>query len=71
MAEARLGQADATLADLKTAEETQRRAIVHLPEMKKTYSQDLASILKTHARLLDQVGRPEEAAKLRDEANSL
>jgi hypothetical protein len=39
--------------------------------MKKTYSQDLASILKTHARLLDQVGRPEEAAKLRDEANSL
>ena len=71
MAEPRLGQADATLADLKTAEETQRRAIVHLPEMKKTYSQDLASILKTHARLLDQVGRPEEAAKLRDEANSL
>ncbi len=71
MVEARLGQADACFADLRIAEETHRKAIVHLPEMKKTYSQTLASILKTHATLLDQVGRPEEAAKLRAEAAAL
>jgi hypothetical protein len=71
MAEVRLGQADATFADLRIAEETHRRAIAHLPEMKKTYSQYLASILRTHANLLDQVGRTEEAAKLRAEADSL
>lgn len=71
MVEARLGQADATFADLQTAEETHRRAIAHLPEMKKSYGETLASILKTHANFLDQVGRPEEAAKLRAEAGSL
>jgi TonB family protein len=71
MAEARLGQADATFADLQIAEETIRRAIVHLPEMKKPYSQTLASILRTHANFLDQVGRSEEAATLRTEADSL
>jgi len=71
IAEARLGQVDATFADLKTAEETERRAIIHLPEMKKIYSQDLAGILKTHATILEQLGRAEEAAKLRAEADSL
>jgi hypothetical protein len=71
MAEARLGQADATFADLQIAEETHRRAIANLPDMKKPYSQTLASILRTHANFLDQVGRTEEAAKLRAEADSL
>lgn len=71
MAEANLGQVDATLADLKMAEETHRRAIANLPEMKKTYSQYLASILKQHAILLDQLGKTEEAEKLRAEADSL
>jgi TonB family protein len=71
MAEARLGQADATFADLQIAEETHRRAIANLPDMKKPYSQTLASILRMHANFLDQVGRTEEAAKLRAEADSL
>lgn len=71
MVEARLGQADATFTDLQIAEETHRRAIAHLPEMKKSYGETLASILKTHANFLDQVGRPQEAVKLRAEAGSL
>jgi TonB family protein len=70
MAEARLGQTEATFTDLQIAEETHRRAIAHLPEMKKMYSQTLASILRMHADLLDQIGRTEEAAKLRAEADS-
>jgi TonB family protein len=71
IAEAHLGLADAAFSDLTIAEETLRRAIARLPEMSKTYSQYLAGILKTHAMWLDQVGRPEEAAKLRTEAGSL
>jgi len=71
IAEAHLGLADAAFSDLTIAEETLRRAIAHLPEMSKTYSQYLAGILKTHAMWLDQVGRPEEAVKLRTEAGSL
>jgi hypothetical protein len=71
MAEARLGQADATFADLQIAEETHRKAIKNLPEMKKSYGQTLASILRTHANFLEQLGRKEEAAKLRAEADSL
>jgi TonB family protein len=71
MAEAHLGQADATFADLQIAEETHRRAIINLPDMKKSYGQTFASILRTHARLLEQVGRTAEAAKLRAKADSL
>ena len=71
MVEARLGKTDDCLADLQIAEETHRKAIVNLPEMKKTYSQYLASILKTHATLLEQVGKADEAAKLRAEAAAL
>jgi TonB family protein len=71
VAEARLGQGEAASADLTVAEETHRRAIAHLPEMTKVYSQYLASILKQHATLLDEIGKPEEAAKLRAEASSL
>ncbi len=71
MAEANLGQVDATLADLQTAEAVHRQAIIHLPEMKKIYSQYLASILRQHAALLDQLGRTDEANKLRTEAASL
>lgn len=71
IAEAKLGKGEAASADLTVAEETHRRAIAHLPEMKKMYGQYLASILKQHATLLDEMGKPEEAAKLRAEASSL
>ena len=66
-----LGQGDAALADFSIAEETHRRAIVHLPEMKQMYSGYLASILKQHATLLESMGKPADAAKLRAEAASL
>jgi tetratricopeptide (TPR) repeat protein len=69
--EARLGQADAALADFSIAEETHRRAIKILPDMKQMYSRYLAVILKTHAALLDQMGKPRDAAQLRDEAAAL
>lgn len=71
IAEAKLGQGETASADLTVAEETHRRAIAHLPEMKKMYGQYLASILKQHATLLDEMGKSEEAAKLRAEASSL
>jgi tetratricopeptide (TPR) repeat protein len=69
--EANLGQGGAALADFQTAEETYRRAIAHLPDMKKIYSQNLASTLKTHAALLDSMGRTADAEKLRAEAAAL
>lgn len=71
IAEVQLAQVDAALADLLIAEETHRKAIEHLPEMKKSYSEYLASILRQHAALLEQLGRAEEAARLRTEASSL
>ncbi len=71
IAEANLGQGDAALADFQAAEETYRRAIANLPDMKKIYSQYLASTLKTHAALLDMMGRPDDAEKLRAEAAAL
>lgn len=71
LVEAHLGEGDAASADLNIAEDTHRKAIAHLPEMKKMYSHYLASILNQHAALLDQMGRPAEAAKLRAEAASL
>jgi TonB family protein len=71
IAEANLGQVDAALADFEISEETHRKAIANLPEMKEMYSKYLASILKTHAALLDQLGRSADAAKLRTEAAAL
>jgi TonB family protein len=71
IAEASLGQVDAAVADFEFSEETHRKAIAHLPEMKETYSKYLATILKTHAALLDQLRRPADAAKLRAEAAAL
>jgi TonB family protein len=65
------GQGSAALADFKVAEETHRRAIEHLPEMKNNYSKTLANILRYHAVLLEMMGKPDEAAKLRAEADSL
>jgi TonB family protein len=70
LAEQSLGQGDAALADFDTAEEVHRKAIVHLPEMKKMYSRYLASILRQHAASLEGMGRPADAAKLRAEAAS-
>lgn len=71
IAEANLGQVDAALADFEFSEETHRKAIAHLSEMKEMYSKYLATILKTHAALLDQLGRPADAAKLRAEVAAL
>jgi TonB family protein len=71
MTEAQLGDGDAASVDLTIAEETHRKAITHLPEMKTRYSQYLAAILKQHAALLDQMGKTADAAKLRAEASSL
>lgn len=66
--EARLGQTDAALADFTLAEETLRRAILHLPDAKKLYRPYLASVLETHAILLDQLGKTDDAQRLRAEA---
>ena len=71
LAEQNLGQSDAALADFGIAEETHRRAIAHLPEMKQMYGRYLASILRQHAALLESIGKSDEAAKLRTEAASL
>jgi len=71
MVEAALHQPDATFADMNIAEDSQRRAIQNLPDMKPMYSHYLAIMLKRHAEWLDQMGRSEEANKLRAEAASL
>jgi len=71
IAEANLGRVDAALADFEFCEETHRKAIEHLPEMKGMYNGYLATILKTHAALLDQLGRSADATKLRAEAAAL
>ena len=71
MVEIRLGQADAALADFTISEDTHRKAMADLPDMKDKYGQYLASILRQHAALLEQLGRTEEARKLRAEAASL
>jgi TonB family protein len=71
IAEANLGQVDAAVTDFAFSEETHRKAITHLPEMKEIYSKYLVTILKTHAALLDQLGRSADAAKLRAEAAAL
>jgi TonB family protein len=71
MAEAELGHGETASADLTIAERTHRKAIAHLPDMKKRYSEYLAAILKQHATLLDQMGKTADASKLRAEASSL
>jgi len=71
LVEESMGQGEQALVDFKIAEETHRRAIVHLPEMKKNYSETLAKILQFHARLLEMMGKSDEATKLRAEAASL
>ena len=69
--EGRMDQVDAALADFDIAEATHRRAMLNLPEMKDQYGKYLASILKQHAILLDELGRSAEAGKLRAEASTL
>jgi tetratricopeptide (TPR) repeat protein len=68
--ESHLGQNDAALADFATAESSERKAILNLPDMKTRYGQELASMRKQHAALLDMMGRPADAEKLRAEAAS-
>jgi TonB family protein len=69
--EARLGEDGAALADFTVAENTHRKAILNLPDMKQRYSQYLRQILQVHAALLEQLGKSDEAAKLRAEATAL
>lgn len=71
IAEAHLGKSDAALADFTVAEETHRKAILNLPDMKQRYSKYLAEILQVHAELLEELGKADEAAKLRAEAAAL
>jgi len=71
MVEEDLGQDEAASSDFAIAEDTHRRAIAHLPQASGMYSQYLATILEQHAALLDTMGRPADAAKLREEAASL
>jgi hypothetical protein len=71
MVEAQMRLPDQALADMDIAEDSQRRAIKSLPDMKKMYSGYLASMLRRHAAWLDQLGRHAEAEKLRVEAASL
>lgn len=59
------------LSDFSKAEEINRAAIIHLPEMKQNYEPILAEILRNHAQLLDQIGNSSEADKLRKEVSSL
>lgn len=69
--EAHLGDANAAISDFQVSEETMRRAIINLPDMKKNYSSYLAAILNQHAALLDLMGRTDEAARVRAEAAAL
>lgn len=69
--EMKLGRNDAALGDFATAELSERKAILNLPDMKTRYGQELASMLKQHASLLDMIGRTAEADKLRAEAAAL
>jgi tetratricopeptide (TPR) repeat protein len=64
--EAKLGRNDAALADFVVAEASERKAILNL-----RYGQELASMLKQHAALLDSMGRTAEAERLRAEAAAL
>jgi len=65
-----MGRDEDALPDLKIAEETRRRAIARLPDMKENHSESLAVVLRYHAMLLEMMGRSNEAAKLRAEADS-
>lgn len=71
MVEVRLDENDKALSDLDIAEQTHRRAIANLPDMKKIYGNYLAGILKQHAALLEKLGRTDEASKLKAEAATL
>jgi TonB family protein len=71
VAEAAMGQSDHALADITIAEDTHRKAMKNLPDMKAVYGRYFATILRQHAAWLDQLGRSEEASKLRNEASSL
>jgi hypothetical protein len=66
-----LGDTNGALSDFQIAEETMRRAIINLPDMKEHYNSYLSAILKQPAALLDIMGRPAEAEKLRDQAAAL
>lgn len=69
--EANLGDTNGSMSDFHTAEETMRRAIINLPDMKEHYNQYLAAILKQHAAVMEMLGKPADAEKLREQAAAL
>jgi len=69
--EANLGDTNGSVSDFRTAEETMRRAIANLPDMKEHYGKYLAAILKQHAAVMDMLGKPADAEKLREQAAAL
>jgi len=71
IAEANLGKDDAALNDFLGAESTLRHAIANLPDMKKSYDDYLAAVLKQHAALLDRMGKTADADTLRADAATL
>jgi TonB family protein len=71
MVEKSRGEFDKSLSDFSVAEQTHRRAMANLPDMKRIYGHYLTIILRQHAALLDQLGQTADASKLRSEAASL
>ena len=69
VAEQKLGETDAALADYTQADESMRGAIKSLPGMAKQYGFTLKQMLRQHAALLKQLDRGSEAAKLLAEAD--
>jgi len=57
--------------DYQTAEDSYRKAIIHLPEMKTPYSYSLAHTLAYHSVLANQTVRTSEAEAIRAEALTL
>jgi len=57
--------------DYNVAEDSYRKAIVNLPDMKQIYSRYLAHTLVYHSVLTKQTGHEEESAKMQEEAVQL
>jgi TonB family protein len=57
--------------DYSVAEDSYRKAIVNLPDMKQIYSRYLAHTLVYHSVLAKQTGRDEQATKMQEEALQL
>jgi TonB family protein len=56
--------------DYAISEESYRNAIANLPDMKVPYGRALAHVLSYHAILMDQLGRTDDAARMRADAKT-